>query len=107
MSHPTQAGPPQCKPIADEVSQLTGEVRDLQVELSTAATGAKARLVSEIKALNQQLAPKRKELAACIAAATTCTPKTVCTQDPATSDPRCKVCRRNNCDGTASVSHTC
>ena len=106
-SHPAQAVPARCQSIADEVAGLTREVRDLQAELSRAATGAKARLVAEIKALNQQLAPKRRELAACIAATTPCIPKTVCTQDPATSDPRCKVCRRNNCDGTASVSHSC
>ena len=107
MSHSAQAVPAGCKPIADEVTRLSQEVRDLQAELSRAATGAKSRLVAEIRALNQQLTPKRKELASCIAATQICVPKTVCTQDPATSDPRCKVCRRNNCDGSASVSHTC
>jgi len=36
-----------------------------------------------------------------------CVPTTTCKQDPVTTDPRCKICRRDNCDGTASVTHTC
>lgn len=43
----------------------------------------------------------------CVGAANSCVPTTSCTQDPATTDPRCKRCRTDNCDGTASVSHTC
>lgn len=37
----------------------------------------------------------------------TCTPTTRCFQDPATTNPRCQICYRDNCDGTASVRHTC
>ena len=97
--------PAECRQLTREVADLTVEVRTLQAELSTAATGAKARIVAEIRRLNAILAPKRQKLATCKPPA--CTPKTICTQDPATSDPKCKICRRDNCDGTASVSHTC
>jgi hypothetical protein len=37
----------------------------------------------------------------------TCTPTTTCHQDPATTDPHCQICNRDNCDGTASLWHTC
>lgn len=43
----------------------------------------------------------------CVGTSNSCVPTTTCVQDPATADPRCKVCRTDNCDGTASVSHTC
>jgi hypothetical protein len=33
--------------------------------------------------------------------------KTICRDDPASSDPRCQICTRNNCNGTASIWHTC
>ena len=38
---------------------------------------------------------------------TPCIPTTVCYPDRATTDPRCQICYKNNCDGTASVWHTC
>lgn len=37
----------------------------------------------------------------------TCQPSTQCQQDPATQDPNCQICRRDNCDGTMSLWHTC
>jgi len=36
-----------------------------------------------------------------------CVPTTRCYQDPATTDPRCQVCYRDNCDGTGSMWYTC
>lgn len=36
-----------------------------------------------------------------------CVPTTRCSQDPATTDPRCQICYRDNCDGTGSMWHTC
>jgi hypothetical protein len=46
---------------------------------------------------------------ACLKSCTvpSCTPSTTCRQDPVTTDPRCQICHRDNCDGTASVWHTC
>jgi hypothetical protein len=35
------------------------------------------------------------------------TPSIVCVDDPASPDPRCQICTRNNGDGTASTWHTC
>jgi hypothetical protein len=37
----------------------------------------------------------------------TCAPTTRCDRDPATTDPRCQICYRDNCDGTGSLWHTC
>jgi hypothetical protein len=36
-----------------------------------------------------------------------CVPTTSCSDDPASPDPRCQICTRFNCDGTASTWHTC
>jgi hypothetical protein len=36
-----------------------------------------------------------------------CVPTTTCSQDPASSDSRCQICHRDNCDGTGSIWHTC
>jgi hypothetical protein len=36
-----------------------------------------------------------------------CIPSTTCYQDPSTTDSRCQICYRDNCDGTGSVWHTC
>jgi hypothetical protein len=36
-----------------------------------------------------------------------CVPTTSCSDDPASPDPRCQICTRHNCDGTASMWHTC
>lgn len=102
-----QPVPPQCRPLAKEVASLASEIRDLQGELSTAAPGAKPRLTSDIRRLGAQLSEKRRALQACNPRPPTCTPETVCTRDSATSNPNCKICRRDNCDGTASVYHTC
>ena len=38
---------------------------------------------------------------------TICRPTTVCRDDPASADPRCQICTRDNCDGTGSMWHTC
>jgi hypothetical protein len=60
-----QPAPSTCNGVASEVRSLTHEVRGLQSELSTAAPGAKPRLVAAIRKLNAQLAPKQKALKAC------------------------------------------
>ncbi len=36
-----------------------------------------------------------------------CVRTTRCNDDPASPDPRCQICYRDNCDGTGSVWHTC
>jgi hypothetical protein len=36
-----------------------------------------------------------------------CVPTTSCQQDPASTNPNCQVCYRDNCDGSATVWHTC
>jgi hypothetical protein len=36
-----------------------------------------------------------------------CVPTTICRQDPATSNPRCQICTRDYCDGTATRWFTC
>ena len=97
--------PVECARIRGQIASLSAQIRELQAELRTAPTGAKSRLVSEIKNLGIALAAKRRSGAQC-PPISNCG-REVCVQDPASSNQRCKICRTDNCDGTASVSHTC
>lgn len=51
----------------------------------------------------------RRVAADCTVACTVagCVPSTTCYQDTTTTDPKCLVCYRDNCDGTNSVWYTC
>ena len=58
--------PSQCASLEDEINGLKQARSDLQEELSTAATGAKARLVMQIKRISALIAAKQPALDACI-----------------------------------------
>jgi hypothetical protein len=63
-----------CQNLQNELAELTQERSDLQQELSTAAPGAKSRLVAAIKSLNAQIIKKRHELDVCLGVGTTAKP---------------------------------
>ena len=57
-----------CQPLADQVSEITAEIRGLQEDLQHAAPGEKAAIVRQIRMLQTRLAPIRARLAACVTA---------------------------------------
>src|SRR5688572_24480896 len=59
--------PAECLELAQSIEALEQERRDLQEELRTAATGQKAFLVAQIRAVNRQIAALSDQLADCIA----------------------------------------
>ena len=93
----------ECLRIKQSVTALLAQRRDLQAEFQRAPTGEKPRLVSEIKEIGRQLAADRRAGAQCTSVGSC--GHTICT--PEHGNPRCKICRTDNCDGTASVSHSC
>lgn len=56
-----------CENLQTELNELLGERDDLQEQLKTAASGEKPSLVSQIKALNKQIAFKKHDLDICLA----------------------------------------
>src|SRR5829696_4777957 len=58
--------PAQCQDIADSIAEMEQERRDLQAELQQAATGQKAFLASQIKALTRRIAAANDQLTDCL-----------------------------------------
>jgi hypothetical protein len=58
--------PVQCQGIADSIADMEAERRDFQAELQQAATGQKAFLAAQIKALNRKIAVAHDQLTDCL-----------------------------------------
>ena len=70
VARPALPFPVVCQPLADQVSEISAEIRGLQADLQHAAPGEKAAIVREIRMLQTRLAPIRTRLTACVAANT-------------------------------------
>lgn len=95
----------ECSRIKVSIAALSAEIRDLQIELQFAASGAKSGLAAAIATRKRQLAGERGAGAQC--PISSACGQIICTSDSRASNPRCKICRTDNCDGSASVSTTC
>jgi len=60
---------PNCQPIVDELATLEQSRSDYQADLQGASPGEKPALIAKIKAVNDKIAQKQKDLNACLGVA--------------------------------------